>query len=112
MKKLTVNQERRNLLKERYESGKIAALNNESAIILRNENGNYCLQGAMMTDEEIDKRNRANDSLLDIYEEDFCVHEDYPRVYEQHDKCVISFVDKTPLINRVKKIIATGIVCD
>jgi hypothetical protein len=112
MKKLTVDQKRRNLLKERYEAGKIAALNNESAIPLKNSNGNYCLQGAMMFDEEIEKRNDGNDGLLDIYEEKFSVHGDYPRVYQQHDKCVMSFVDKTPLINRIKKIIATGVVCD
>jgi len=112
MKKLTVDQKRRNLLKKRYEAGKIAALNDENAISLRNSKGNYCLQGAMMTDEEIDERNDGNEGMLDIYEENFCVITDYPRIYSQHDPYIISFRNKSPLIDRIEKIIATGVVCD
>jgi len=110
---LTVNQERRNLLSQRYKDGKIAALNNQFAPCLKNVGGYYCLMGAMMTDEEIENRNEycgINESKLDIFNEVFDSIQDYPVIYGQHDPYVLSTSDKTPVIEAIERIIETGVV--
>jgi hypothetical protein len=101
---LTVNQERRNLLSQRYKDGKIAALNNQCAPCLKNVGGYYCLMGAMMTDEEIEL------PTLDIFNEVFDSIQDYPVIYGQHDPYVLSTSDKTPVIEAIERIIETGVV--
>ncbi len=104
---LTVNQERRNLLSQRYKDGKIAALNNEFAISLKNAQGNYCLMGAMMTDKEIENRNQyygIDESKLDIFSEVFDSIQDYPAIYGQHDPYVLSTSNKTPVIEAIERL--------
>lgn len=116
---LKVKPKRRKLLKERYEAGKIAALNNESATTLKNENGNYCLFGAMMTDEEIVQRTTLTDkgytnqfnSIFTLDSKLSTVSTDYPKIWTQHDNCVRT-KDKTSLIERIKKVIETGVIVD
>lgn len=118
MSRLTVNQDRRDLLKRRYESNKIAALRNCSATMLRNdEKVCYCLMGAMMTDEEIDVyMGRLGNSIIEredalqIFNEDFDSCNDYPEVYNQHDPYTYSSSPKSPVHKAIKRIIETGVV--
>lgn len=51
--KIRLSKKRRELLKKRYNEGKIAAFNDHSATRMKNMFGEYCLIGACLEDDEI-----------------------------------------------------------
>lgn len=114
MKNFVLKPDRQELLKKRFEENKIAALNDHSAFLLKNHHREYCLYGAILTDEEIEERATTNSDkryheIMDspFSENPYPSEGAYERIWSHHDK-YINNADKAPLVELIKTAIETG----